>query len=252
MPRDLNSTPPDTVKSVRLVDIFFLRMVWPAPTGTLYWTTHWDDLYNFDAGFGAVDWAGGDHPAFMPGQIDQGDQSVLSISDITFGNADNSFSDMMKLQPYGCRGIPVDLWKVYFTEALPHTPDGGAISLFSGTLDRAEIGDDVRVSLIAFNRPLSSPFPLRRYSLSWGFKYIPPPNLKFNFGASGEVSLPTSKGPVVTPPVGGGGAPPPGPIGGGGSNPTGRMAVVRGPSRGRPPTATNSGPSRPDPRTVTR
>ena len=223
MPRDIGTVPPSVYKDERKVPFKFLRMIWPSPTGTLYWTTYPGDSFDHDVGFGSVTWDG--TKVWIPGQTEQGDQGSLSVTDITFGNANNVFSDMMKLQPYGCRGIPVDLYEVPFTADEPHVPAGDRVILFQGLLDHAEVGDMVKVSLKAFTQPLTVPYPQRRYAVNWGFNWIPPSIVKFNFGISGQVSLPTSKTPGTPPPgPGGGGLPGNPPVGG---DPNARMPIVR-------------------------
>ncbi len=261
MPRDIGTTPPATTKQTEQFPVYFLRTLWPAPTGTLYWTTHPDETFDYDVGFGSVTWDGGLNEGggkFVPGQAEQGDQGILSISDVTFNNANNYFSNIAKLQTYGVRGIVIDLWKLYFQTDTAHAfypqpikpaDDAQPIKVFGGRMDRAEYGELVKVSCIAGETsPLDSPYPKRRYTLAWGFLDIPPANLSKKFGIAGIVKLPTAKSPIENAgnPVGGG-APPPGDVG-----PNARQRPILSNPRPGVPTGTGGGPVRPGTRTVNR
>lgn len=243
MPSDIGTIPVSWFHDNRHAFFEFIRMVWPSPTGTLYWTTYPANSVLRDVGFGEVAWDGKN--VWIPGQFEQGKQTALAVSDITFGNADNSFSNMLNLYETGCKGVPIDVWiEAYEKDIDPITKDFvlvGRLLAFSGSLNRPEVGDDVRVSVQSYRNPLTSKFPRRRYTSAYGFNDIPPVNLKFQFGTQ-TVQLPTASRPTTPTATGGGGGGLPLPPSTG-TGPTGRGPVVRGPRRGGPPTA-NGRPTR--------
>lgn len=229
MPRNVNTIPASWFHGSTVPHWEFVHMYWPAPVNDLRWTNYGDGtLDTFDADMGdegTVTWDC--TKVFTIGQIETGDQSPLAISDISFGNADNSFSDVMRQYTHGTQGVKIDIWSVAYAPNGSPPPDFAPIDrmkVFTGVMDRAEVGDDVRVSLQAFRVPLSIKYPRNRYSLAYGYKFIPPPNFKMKFGTT-FVTLPTPKTPVTPPP--GGGLPGSGPPGSIGSDPVARMPIVR-------------------------
>ena len=203
MPRNVNSIPASFFHDSTVPHWEFVHMYWPAPVGDLRWTNiDWADVESHDLGDeGTQAWDA--MKVFTIGQIETGDQGPLSITDVTFGNADNSFSDIMKQYAYGTQGIKIDIWSVAYAPnpnplGFPPYLPIDRMKVFTGQLDRAEVGDDVRVSLLALRVPLTIKYPRRRYSLAYGYKWIPPPNFKMKFGSSGTVTLPTPKAPATT------------------------------------------------------
>lgn len=258
MPRS-TAAPASYYHGTELVYFNFLKMDWPAPVGLLRWTDYPADVYNQNIEGAPQDWDG-THD-FVVAQLEQGDQDPLSVSDIEFGNADNSFTRMCNQFTFGCRGVSIECWVGRFEKTPTAVPAGtplqhqfiGSELAFAGTMQRAEHGRDaVRVAIEAYRSPLTTRFPRRRFSLNFGFKWIPKEGLKLDHWGDATYTLPSRQNPENPAPTGGGGLPLPG---AGGPNARPRRGPP--PTAGRPPfrpgaPAGGDGPTQPTPRTVNR
>ncbi len=191
MPRSTGSLTPAWFSGENVVRAYYLRMDWGGSIGTLRWTTKQTYPATVDArdmgdGAGSVNWDG--TKAWMPGTIQEGSQSPLTISDLIFENQANEFSDLIYLGG-GIRGVPFRVWCAGFDATSPHAYIDKFV-LFNGEGERAEIGDTVQVSLTPLKHPINMPFPRRRFTPAHGFLFLPPPNLKVYWG-SNQYAAPT-------------------------------------------------------------
>lgn len=183
MPRDVDGLFPAWFRDPQVMRAFYLKMEFPG--GTRYWTTKQTypagDVDNRDMGdgTGSHDW---EAHAWEPGDMEQGEQTMETISDLTFGNEDNEFSDLMYLEG-GIQGVPITVWCFGFANTPPHDQIGHFI-LFHGEGDRDEVGDQVRVSVLPFKHPMLSSLPRRRFTVNHGFLWLPAPNLKIVWGST--------------------------------------------------------------------
>ena len=255
MPKDLGGVLASKLRDTQLIYFHYLKMVWGAPVGTLRWTTYPTYPAQFDSrdiDGSLQSWDGSQ--VWEPVGLQEGEQTSVSISDITFGNADRNFTDRMTLATGGIKAVAVTLWTAFFDKDDVTTLDS-KFTRFVGYFDRAEAsGESVRVSLIAGKHPMNLVFPRRRFNVAHGFKWIPPPNTKIAWGSNiYEAPAASPRQTGADPPSGGGGEPP-GNIGPPTIEPRMRP-VLANPRGGRPREVTRSDePSPPprDPRTVTR
>lgn len=217
MPKDIGGLLMSKLKDTRLAWAHYLKMEWGSPTGIKRWTTYdpWPrtvDTRNIEGT--TEDWD--PRRLFEPTGLQESEQTALSISDITFGNADYAFSDLMVLSDGGLCGVPIYLWTAFFNKDDLTVFDSKFLR-FVGEFDRAEAtagkSPVVRVSLLAGKHPMRLIFPKRRFNVAHGFNWIPPPNLTLTWG-NGDYSAPApSDRQTGSDPSPGGGGLPPGPIG---------------------------------------
>ena len=227
MPKNIGGMLVSKLKDTRLAFFHYLKMTWGEPTGIKRWTTYdpWPRVVDRRNIKGTVeDWD--PNRIFTPMGLQESEQTALSISDITFGNADYTFSDLMVLSEGGVVGVPVTLWTAFFDKDDLTVMDSKFVR-FVGEFDRAEAtagkSPIVRVSLLAGKHPMRLIFPRRRFNAAHGFNWIPPPNLKITWG-SGQYSAPAPSNSQTGSGGGGGGGtePPPPNVG-----PHPRMPPVR-------------------------
>ncbi len=182
MPRTVGSLTPSWFSDDMVVRAFYLRMVWGGSIGTLYWTTKQTapatvDTRNIDGS--TRDWDG--TKVWQPGSIQEGTQNAYSISDLTFGNEENDFSDLISLGG-GIKGVPITVWCAGFNKLPPHAFIDKFV-LFDGEGDRAEVSDQVSVAIKPRKHPGDMMFPRRRFDVAHGFNFIPPANFKIQWGS---------------------------------------------------------------------
>jgi hypothetical protein len=179
MPRTVG-LPPSWFADSMVHRAFYVKMEFPSPIGTKRWTTK-----QILAGSESRDLEGSSETwdatkAWEPGTIEAGTTSVLQVNDVSFGNADNQFSDLAYLAG-GVREVAITLWCVGFHRTTG--ADVGSFVLFAGRMDRMEGGEQIRVSIIPHKQPFLSPFPRRRFTTAFGFLWLPPPNFKIVWGS---------------------------------------------------------------------
>lgn len=196
----------------RIVEFDFLRMVWPSPTGTLRWTTYpalaggGVDTYNANIEGTAQDWDA--TKVWKRGALSQSMTNALGISDVSIGNADRVFSDILRLQGGSDACVFTVYMALYDKDTLLQAGGPtliGGVQLFDGKGEREEVGDWVRVSLIPSRHPMLSPFPRRRYTPDFGFNFIPKQGFSMPWGGGIAVLpdrplTPSQVLPVVKPP----------------------------------------------------
>lgn len=190
MPRDVGTLTPAWFRDPNVKRAFYARMEFGGAVGTKYWTTEQTyplESVTRDVGFGDQVWDGTHE--WEPGDVEEGEQTSLTISDMTFGNEADEFSDLMYLAG-GIREVPITVWCVGFANTLPHAPLGVYL-LFEGECDRDEVGNQVRVSLLPFKHLMLSNIPFVRITPAYGFNDVPPPNTKIPWG-SGIYQAPTA------------------------------------------------------------
>lgn len=181
MPRSTGSLAPSWFRSSTVKRAFYLKMEWGGSIGTLRWTTRQVvrggvDSRNIDGS--TQNWDA--TKVWNVGGITEGSQTGLTISDLVFGNEANEFSDLIYLGG-GIRGVPMTVWVGGFNAAAPHAFIDKFV-LFKGEGERAEISNEVRVSVVPFKHPMNLRFPRRRFDSAHGFNFLPPPNLKVYWG----------------------------------------------------------------------
>lgn len=193
MPRNLNGVTAAMLRDPTVIYFHFLKMIFPSPLGTLRWSTYdkGDASINLTVDGGAHDWDC--TQVWIPGQFTNGIQSYLTIADVKFGNADRSWST--RLWNYGWRNIPVTCWLGFFDKITEKYK--AAFVLFDGIGERAEVGVEpgyVNCSLLPGTAPFSQMFPRRRFLPSFGFNFLPAPNLKIQWGVT-QASAPYASQP---------------------------------------------------------
>lgn len=191
MPRTLGAITVAMLKAGVLPKFYFLKQVWPSPTGTLRWTNY-PNLANggLDTVRENVDGADQDWDAtkvWKAGKISQSQQTSLGVSDISLGNLDRAITDRERLHD-GFANCKLTLWAALYDPATLGGPNGpdytDAVQIFEGEGERAEAGDWVRLSLIPFRHVMLSPFPRRQYTKEFGFPWIPAPDFQVAWGGS--------------------------------------------------------------------
>jgi hypothetical protein len=252
MSRDIGTVPAALLKDENLWYWEYLKIGWGGELGTTRHTTFPGDATNLtghsiDVGDGEGEqfWDSFDL-IFEPGYFEQG-ESPLSISDLRFGNADNSFNETyVQGRDGGVMGAHATVY-LGFWDAVPPRTFRGAFPIYDGLLDRAEVQSDwVRVQLLAGSSPLDQLVPRRRFTAAWGFRYLPKPNLKIVFPNGQTFTAPNPTDTQTGADDGGAGTPPPP----GGIGNTGNRTVIRTTSD-RPATRTVQRPGR-DTTVVTR
>lgn len=183
MPRNIGTIPASTTNDDRILYWHLLRMDWDAVPTVYRWGTYpYADSIVIDVGDGDGDQTWDNLKVWTPGDYEQGQQSALAVSDLVFGNADNSFSDMLNARVNGSvKGVRFAVYEIHFDKDDPNTLLG-LYRVFEGEGDREEVGNEVRVSLIPLKYPLLTKFPRRTFSPNHGFNWIPKPNITFPWG----------------------------------------------------------------------
>lgn len=176
--RDTGSITAELLSRPHQVFFYFLRMVFPSPVGTLRWTNYSNKTDVFTANIDGTteDWDCS--PVWEPGTLEQSDQTIVTVNDISIGNADNVFGLLVK--KHNWKSVAVDIYVAWFDDVTLELVD--VIKIFRGTGDRAEAGDVVSASLLPGKPVLAMKFPRRTFTRAHGFKFLAPPNFKFPWG----------------------------------------------------------------------
>lgn len=200
----------------RIAYWYLMRMDWDAVPTVYRWST-----YNNEGDTISVDVGDGDGAqnwdctkVWDIGDYEQGQSSLLSITDLWFGNADYSFSNMLNARVNGSiKGVRFSIYRMEFDkdDLTMATGFQGTWLAYDGEGDREEVSHEVRVSLLPYKYPLSVKFPRWIFSPAFGFNNIPKVNASFPWGNS-SASAPNApdNGGSSPPSTGtGGGTPPP-------------------------------------------
>ena len=119
----------------------FVKIAMPSPIGTLRFTNHRDgaQTLNID-GTGSALWSWMD---FIVGPLDQGENSILSVSWLSFVNLDNTFTNWAS-DP-GLRRRDVEVWRGWYdaeTFVFDH-----AILAYGGVIGGHELGPRATLNL---------------------------------------------------------------------------------------------------------
>lgn len=191
--RDTGAIGWDILNRPGQVFFFFMRMKWPDPLGILRWSTYSNGGINpihllIDPDEGAQDWD--TSRVFTVGDLTQSDDDFFTINDVSVGNADGEFASWVR--KYGWMDMEVAVWVAYFQNAPPFD-FVDSVKLYDGTGDRFEANVPMANGSLLPGMPIfQRKFPRRMFTPAFGFKFIPPAGLKFNWG-SVQVALPAAQ-----------------------------------------------------------
>lgn len=156
LPRDLGSIPVSATQANEAHWYWFVRLDFPAPTGSLRYTNHpaGDKSLNIDGS--TQTWVGSDGSDLQVDRLDQSQQSILSVSAISLTNINDGTGPRFTILANtnwgdgtsGMRDKVVTIWQGWFD------PDTGAflgaIKLYEGTIDNHELGPRAMIALKPF------------------------------------------------------------------------------------------------------
>ena len=196
--RDIGSIPTGTLEAAGEVPFYyFVRMVFPSPTGTLRFTNYpvdiGDDTIDFDIEGTTETW---DVTRLAKvGTIVYG-QDPSAIQSLSFLNIDDYFTDIGILHNF--RDTPLTIWRAHFNKTTGALYD--KVELFNGVIDSTSVGD--LFELLTLRSRFASLFPKRRITTKL-FPRLPKSGLKVAWGSAIRSAAPAPIDPPgrTLPPV---------------------------------------------------
>jgi hypothetical protein len=176
----------------------FVKLVFPAPTGTLRLTNYpasiaAGQIVNADIDGSAQDWDAS-HPMFVEG-VTYGRDTPLNATAIQVANGDNFMDDLEVL--HGLMGIPCTIWRAHFgfvdvAAGIVLGAMQGKIRCFDGKLDRASLPDTAVLTLLPHRSLWTTKFPGQTFNTR-DFPFMKTGVVKIEWGPLSTVLPPTPR-----------------------------------------------------------
>lgn len=193
--RELTGIPDSDLESHggALAYFYFIKIVFPSPTGTLRWCNH--PAEGLDAYTGNIDGTSQAWNVTRPNRVlgvSYGREAVLENAHLQFANRDDYFTTL-KTTHGTLRGHLCEVYRAHFQVTLytdGRPPLIGALKkskrIFRGETDRASRGEVCGIALKPGRAPWASNFPKGRITKA-DFPYLSNPDVTFNWG---DVQIP--------------------------------------------------------------